>query len=312
MNAGPHGILLIDKPAGWTSHDVVAKARRLCSQRKIGHTGTLDPMATGLLVLCLGDATRLVEYMTAHDKRYEGEIKLGVRTDTDDAEGRVVEERPVPAPDGAHLSEIERAFTGNLLQRPPAYSAVQVAGQRAYDAARKGKTLDLPPRPVTVHELALTPLDATTLRIEVRCGPGTYIRSLARDIGEELGCGAHLSRLRRLEVGGFRVEDAVTMDALGSAAGTGRLDELLWAPDEGMIATPAAILAPVSTTRFVQGRPIVVPEAAAADGPMRVYAEAGWFLGVGRFDAESALRAEKVLASAQTPAVMSPSDTKPA
>ncbi|MEO9256647.1 MAG: tRNA pseudouridine(55) synthase TruB, partial [Tepidiformaceae bacterium] len=148
-----HGILLVDKPQGWTSHDVVAKTRGLTHERKIGHTGTLDPMATGLLVLCLGDATRLVEYMAGHDKRYEGEITLGVTTDTDDAEGTPIATCSVPELSEPTLSSLASQFSGALSQRPPAYSAVKIGGKRAYAVARGGGVVTIPARPVMVHSL---------------------------------------------------------------------------------------------------------------------------------------------------------------
>ncbi len=300
MNAGVHGILLVDKPSGWTSHDVVAKARRLCSQRKIGHTGTLDPMATGLLVLCLGDATRLVEYMTGHDKRYEGEIVLGARTDTDDAEGTIVESRAVRTLDEARLRKLEAEFTGRLMQRPPAYSAVQVAGERAYAAARRGNQLDLPPRPVRVYDLRLTPIGEHRLRIDVACGPGTYVRALARDIGEAAGCGAHLGALRRTHAGGFAADEAITLDQLATVAAAGRLAEFLRAPDEGIIANAAAILGQANAGRFLHGARLETPPPEPPmDGPIRIYDDGGTFLGVAAIGPEGAIRALKVLTSAQ-------------
>ena len=159
------GIVVIDKPTGWTSHDVVAKTRGITRQRRIGHTGTLDPMATGVLVLCLGQATRLVEYMTAHDKRYVGEIVLGVTTDTDDADGEVISRTPVPDVGPLTLGDLERQFSGRLLQRPPNYSAIKVGGKRAYSLARAGETQELATRPVTVHELRLTLVSPARPRI---------------------------------------------------------------------------------------------------------------------------------------------------
>jgi tRNA pseudouridine55 synthase len=200
--------LLVDKPSGWTSHDVVAKVRGLSRQRQIGHTGTLDPMATGLLVLCLGRATRLVEYMVGHDKAYTGIIQLGASTTTDDAEGEVTERAPVPALTADDQRRVAAAFTGRIEQVPPAYSAVKVAGQRAYAVARKGGAVSLGARPVTVYEMALELEGSDRLRIEVRCSSGTYVRSLARDMGVALGTLGHLAALRRKSVGGFGVEDA--------------------------------------------------------------------------------------------------------
>ena len=191
-DSGLTGVLLIDKEPGWTSHDVVARARRLTGQRRIGHTGALDPMATGLLVLCLGRATRLVEYMMPSEKAYEGEIALGQEMDTDDAEGAPT--RAGELPEGAiDLDALARQFTGEIMQTPPAYSAVKVDGRRAYALAREGETPELKPRPVRVSTLRLERLAPDRLRVNVSCGPGMYVRSLARDIGRAIGCGAHLA-----------------------------------------------------------------------------------------------------------------------
>ena len=276
-----HGILLVDKPAGWTSHDVVAKVRRLTGQRRIGHTGTLDPAATGLLVLCLGQATRLVEYITAHDKRYTGEIVLGAKTTTDDAEGDAIETQPAPALSAADLRDLEARFTGDLRQVPPAFSAVSVAGKRSYAVARKGGAIDLPPRPVTVHQLELQPVAPDRIAIDVHCGPGTYIRSIARDIGDALGCGAHLASLRRHGSGTFRLEDAWTLDEVETIASAGRIAEILLPADEGMTAFDAAILGTEGAAELVFGRLYAVPKGAIRpSGVARLYTCDGAFKGV--------------------------------
>jgi len=293
--AGPEGILLIDKPAGWTSHDVVAKARRLCRQRRIGHTGTLDPMATGLLVLCLGRATRLVEYITAHDKRYEGVIVLGTATDTDDAEGAVIGERPVPPVDNVTLRALETRFTGQQLQQPPAYSAVKVAGKRAYSVARAGGEVTLAARPIVVHSLELRDLGSGRLAVRVHCGPGTYIRSLARDIGAALGCGAHLAALRRTASGAFSIADAFSLEEVENITARGRLDDALLPADEGLVGMPAALLAAEDSVRFTTGREVLC--AAEAAPCVRVYTEVGSLAGVGEIGPEGTLRPIKVLQS---------------
>lgn len=293
--AGPEGILLVDKPAGWTSHDVVAKARRLCRQRRIGHTGTLDPMATGLLVLCLGRATRLVEYITAHDKRYEGVIVLGTATDTDDAEGAVIGERPVPPVDNVTLRALETRFTGQQLQQPPAYSAVKVAGKRAYSVARAGGEVTLAARPIVVHSLELRDLGSGRLAATVHCGPGTYIRSLARDIGAALGCGAHLAALRRTASGGFSIADAFSLEEVENITARGRLDDALLPADEGLVGMPAALLAAEDSVRFTTGREVLC--AAEAAPCVRVYTEVGSLAGVGEIGPEGTLRPIKVLQS---------------
>lgn len=291
-----HGLILIDKPAGWTSHDVVARARRITGQRRIGHTGTLDPMATGLLVLCLGQATRLVEYLTGHDKRYTGEVVLGRTTTTDDAEGDTIEERPVPAVTAVDLREVERRFTGPLFQLPPAFSAIKVAGKRAYAVARAGDTPQLEPRPVAVHALSLSAVSPGRLAIEVHCGPGTYVRSLARDIGAALGCGGHLGSLRRHAAGPFRVEAATTLERLEAAAGSGELAELLLPADDGMWSHEAAVLAPDGGRRFAHG--LMHHSGSGAEraaAVARIYATSGDFLGVGSVSSLGEIRPVKVL-----------------
>ncbi len=298
--SGPDGILLVDKPAAWTSHDVVARLRRLARQRRIGHTGTLDPMATGLLVLCLGTATRLVEYMTVHDKRYTAEITLGARTDTDDAEGEVIARSDVPEVTPAMLRALEARFTGEIRQRPPAYSAIKIAGQRAYALARKGEAVELPDRPVVVHELALrqsarTAGGAAVLGAAIRCGSGTYIRALARDIGEVLGCGGHLSALRRLTVGEFHVRDGWTLTELEVLAGAGLLDEALLPPDEGLLGWHSAVVDGASEGRFGHG--IVLALGLTPEPPrplLRVYGPDGAFLGTAAGTADGGLKPLKV------------------
>lgn len=288
------GVLLIDKPAGWTSHDIVAKARGITGQRRIGHTGTLDPMATGLIIACLGKATRLVEYMTLHDKRYEGEISLGITTDTDDAEGTVLSTRPVPAITPDLLQAIERNFSGALQQKPPAYSAVKVDGQRAYAAARRGNVLDLVAREVVVHRLAIERVAADLLRIDVHCGSGTYIRSLARDIGEAMGCGAHLSKLRRTHAGGFDVADAITLDDLARLAAAGELAEVILPSDDGIIEFDAAIVSKANAGSIAVGVTATAAAAVRAANVARIYEPSGRFIGVGRVSPDGQIRPLKV------------------
>lgn len=289
-----NGILLVDKSGGWTSHDVVARVRRLSGQRRIGHTGTLDPAATGLLVLCLGRATRLVEYLAAHDKDYEAEIQLGVSTTTDDAEGEVLRRGATPPLDSVTLKDLERAFTGNLLQRPPAYSAVQVGGRRAYDAAREGAPLDLPARRVEVHHLVLQRVGADRLCATIRCGSGTYIRSLARDIGETLGCGAHLASLRRTRVGGLQLAEALTLDELGVLAAAGLLGRALRPADDGLVDLDAVLLGATHEMEVRHGGRITIPESGASSRA-RVYSADGTLLAIAEVNEAGQLRPLKVL-----------------
>jgi tRNA pseudouridine55 synthase len=207
------GILLIDKPEGVTSFEVVRRARKALGIRKVGHLGTLDPMATGLLPLCLLEATKLVPYLMPEPKVYRARVRLGVATDTQDATGTVVARcETLPAP--AQIYRAAAAFVGEVTQVPPMYSALHCQGERAYRRARRGETVDLPPRTVTIYELTVDEVALPSFTLTVKCSQGTYVRTLAKDLGDALGCGAHLTALRRLAVGVLRVEEALTLAAL--------------------------------------------------------------------------------------------------
>jgi len=219
---------VIDKPAGPTSHGCVAAVRRAYGLKRVGHGGTLDPAVTGVLPIALGPATRLLPYLRG-DKLYRAVVQLGVRTSSDDLEGDLLESRSPPVLDTGALEEALAGFRGEILQRPPAVSAVHVGGERAYARARRGEVVELPPRPVTIHSLQLLGWDPAEARLEleVRCSAGTYIRSLARDLGEHLGCGAALARLRRTETLGFDLSTAVNLERLASGPLPPLLDPLL-------------------------------------------------------------------------------------
>lgn len=291
------GILLVDKPAGWTSHDVIGRMRRIAGQKRIGHTGTLDPMATGLLVVCLGSATRMVEYMTGHDKRYEGVITLGAATDTDDAEGKTIATAEVPPAANIDLHALETMFSGPLSQFPPAYSAISIGGQRAYDIARAGGDPGLAARAVVIHSLELSWLDDTRLAMRVHCGSGTYIRSLARDIGVEIGCGGHLSGLRRTSAGGFDLAQAATLEELALVANLGKLEEALLAIDAGISDMNAAVFSEQKAAFARNGLVVeVTPERPAEAGDMvRLYSESGVFFGIGEVREGATVHAKKVI-----------------
>src|SRR5947209_5602070 len=206
-----HGLRVVDKPAGLTSRAVVDRVLRWFPKgTRIGHTGTLDPLATGVLVLCLGVATRLTEYVQRMDKVYRAGVRLGARSDTDDADGAITPVEPAAAPDAAAVAACLAGFVGDIEQTPPAYSAAKVAGRRAYALARQGHEVDLSPRRVHIYGIDVLTYDYPHLELEVRCGKGTYIRSLARDLGERLGCGGLVAMLRRTRVGPFAAEGAVT------------------------------------------------------------------------------------------------------
>jgi tRNA pseudouridine55 synthase len=208
------GLVVVDKPGGMTSHDVVARVRRLAGTRKVGHAGTLDPMATGVLVLGINRATRLLGHLTLSDKRYDATIRLGVTTTTDDAEGEVLETRSTDAVTADAVREVLAGLVGEIDQVPSAVSAIKVDGRRAYTRVRAGEAVELPARRVTVHSLEVTALDLPTVEVSVHCSSGTYVRAIARDLGTALGVGAHLTSLRRTSVGPFGLTAAYTLDEL--------------------------------------------------------------------------------------------------
>ncbi|HIP86983.1 MAG TPA: tRNA pseudouridine(55) synthase TruB [Anaerolineales bacterium] len=268
------GILNLDKPKGITSHDVVERVRAVAGQRRVGHAGTLDPMATGVLLVCLGRATRLAEYLMASPKTYRARIRLGITTDTYDAEGQVTEERPVEAT----RSDVEAAlgrFRGRILQVPPMFSAIKRKGQPLYRLARQGITVEREPRPVEIYELRLTAWEPPDLTLEVTCSPGTYIRSLAHDLGQALGCGAHLAGLVRLASGDFRLEDAVPLEELTPE----RLPEVMLPPDAALRRYPAFHLDQEAARAVRSGRAIAGPPPKG-EPLARAYGPDGSFLAV--------------------------------
>ena len=212
-----NGIVIIDKPAGWTSQDVTARLRRVFGTRRIGHGGTLDPMATGVLPVFVGRATRGVEFFEHAEKTYETELLLGVATDTEDTTGTVLTRREVSVTQ-ARLDEVLERFRGEIMQIPPMYSALKVNGQKLCDLARKGRQVERQPRPVTIHELTLLSREGDTLHLRVRCSKGTYIRTLCADIGEALGCGGCMQALRRTQAGEYTIAEAVPLQQLLEAA----------------------------------------------------------------------------------------------
>ena len=262
------GLLLVDKPAGITSHDAVATVRRALATRKVGHAGTLDPMATGLLLVGVGRATRLLRFLGDLPKAYEGEGVLGLETTTLDAEGEVVREAPVGADEAAVRGAVD-GLVGELEQAPPAYSAVKVGGRKLYEAARRGEELAAPPRRVTVHAFDLTGFDPPRFSFTVRCSSGTYVRSLVAEVGARLGCGAHLARLRRTAIGPFRVEDAAPPEAPGAPL----------PPSAAVAHLPARTLGEQEARAAVHGRPL---SPLGVPGPHRLHAPDGSLLGVYR------------------------------
>ncbi len=249
------GLLLVDKAAGMTSHDVVGLARRSLGERRIGHAGTLDPFATGLLVLLVGRATRLLPFVDGEPKVYEATIRFGVETTTDDLTGEPVREAPLPGDDA--IARALPSLTGEIEQMPPAYSAKQVGGRRSYAAARRGETLELTPARVVVHEWRLGPRDGADLRATIVCGGGTYVRALARDLGRAAGSAAHLAALRRLRSGRFDVADAVPAERLREAR------PALRPPLEALGSLSVETLDEDAVRRVTRGMPVPAHAAGA-------------------------------------------------
>lgn len=251
------GIVLLDKPPGVSSNRALQQARGLFDAQKAGHTGSLDPMATGMLPLCFGEATKVAGYLLGSAKAYLGEVRLGVTTDSDDAEGQVLQERPVPALSTAQIEAALAGLRGTISQTPPAYSAIKQGGIPLYRRARRGEAVQVPSRTVHVARLDLRGHQGDRLELYVECGAGTYVRSLARDLGECLGCGAHLTALRRLWVEPFQAGPMYSLDALAELRGSGgfaALDRALMPLEAGVTALPAVMLDADQEGRLRQGQ----------------------------------------------------------
>lgn len=288
------GVVNLDKPVGPTSHDMVALLRRLTGTRRIGHAGTLDPLASGVLPILVGAATRFSEELTGGHKRYQAVIRLGIHSATDDAQGPLTPGGPLPADD--EVSAALAGFVGTFPQRPPTFSARKQDGKVAHRAARAGSPIDLPSRTVTVEAIELLALEhgETWLDAEVaiRCGPGTYIRSIARDLGERLGCGGYLASLRRTGTAGLDVSDAVTPDQLIDLAAAGRLGEAIL-PVAALLPLPRLMLDDAEATRFVHGSAVRV-NAEGGAGPRAVFSDQ-LLLGIGTLKG-GMLQPDKVIA----------------
>lgn len=265
------GIVIVDKPQDWTSQDVTARLRRVFNTRRIGHGGTLDPMATGVLPVFVGRATRGVEFFEHAEKTYEAVLRLGLTTDTEDVTGTVLTEAPVSATD-EQVAETLEAFRGQIMQIPPMYSALKVNGQKLCDLARKGKTVERQPRPITIHELTLLERGENTLHLRVRCSKGTYIRTLCKDIGEALGCGGCMERLRRVQAGEYTIEEAVPLQEL---LDTAEPEKYLRSVDTMFRNYPAVTLTANQEKRCRNGTPFSVK---MEDGTCRAYSQSGEFL----------------------------------
>lgn len=266
---GYNGIILVDKPADWTSHDVVAKLRGILHERRVGHSGTLDPMATGLLTVFVGRATRAVQFAETHNKRYVASLRCGYSTDTQDTSGRVTAQTGI-SPTEAELTDVLPEFTGEISQIPPMYSAIKVSGKKLYELARKGETVERKPRAVNISELSLVGRDGDDFVLSVSCSKGTYIRTLCNDIGERLGCLACMSALRRTNVGSFDVRDAHTLNQIAEDP-----ERYIIPVDSLFSEHPAIELSAAQTAKLKCGNILSV---SAKNGTYRVYGENDDFL----------------------------------
>lgn len=273
-----NGIVIVDKPQGWTSQDVTARLRRVFQTRRIGHGGTLDPMATGVLPVFVGRATRGVEFFEHAEKIYETVLRLGLSTDTEDISGTVLEEHPV----NVNRQQVEAAlaaFRGEIMQVPPMYSALKVDGRKLYELARKGVEVERQPRPITIHELTLLSMDGSDVHLRVHCSKGTYIRTLCKDIGLSLGCGGCMAELRRIRAGEYDLNQAVPLETLLES----EAPETFLRPVDSMFAAyPAVTLSPKQTLRCRNGNSFSVK---LPEGTYRAYSESGEFLMLGRVEA---------------------------
>lgn len=287
------GILSVDKGIGWTSHDVVARVRGIAGQRQVGHAGTLDPAATGLLLLVLGQATKLSSYLMTSTKVYCGEVVLGVTTATDDAEAPLGEQRDLGSLSEAEIAAVLEKFHGTIEQTPPTYSAVHHKGQRLYELARRGQEFTPPPRMVRIESIEALCWNRPRLTLRIRCGSGTYIRALARDIGAALGVGGYLHALRRVASGGFTVDEAVSIDTLTNRREVERVSRPV---DLAVADLPALALSPSQGEDIIHGRPAAV-EKSVRPGPVRLYAPGGELLALGEVS-ENTVRPTRVFVGA--------------
>ncbi len=274
------GILLLDKPVGLTSNGALQEAKAIYKARKAGHTGSLDPIATGLLPICFGEATKISSFFLDADKRYITVFRLGVSTDTGDAEGESVFSAPVDVSD-EEVEEALATFRGSIQQVPPMYSAIKHRGQPLYKLARQGIEVERKPRAVNVYQATWRRLTTDSIEVELHCSSGFYVRTLAHELGERLGCGAHVASLRRTGVGPFTVDNAISLEQLRSTDSVAELDRLLIPADEGLSNLPDVMLSTDAAYYLCRGQPVRAASAPSS-GWVRLYAKEAGFLGVGQ------------------------------
>ncbi|GFN31847.1 tRNA pseudouridine(55) synthase TruB [Paenibacillus xylaniclasticus] len=292
------GIIAVWKPAGWTSHDVVAKVRGITRERRIGHAGTLDPQVTGVLPLCIGRATRVVEYLQERPKAYEAVLQLGIATDTEDMTGNVIEEADSVTVTKEQVAAVLASFVGEIEQVPPMFSAVKIDGKRLYELAREGVTVERKARKVTIYEIGLLDFEQDdhrpTLRFEVQCSKGTYIRTLCVDIGKKLGVPAAMAELTRTVSGGFTREDCLTIEQIAQLQQDGHLQSRIMSVDRALLHMPEAIATGRAAEMALQGRKISAERLSGAKSllphqPVRLYDSNRRFLGIFEWNDEQRL-----------------------
>ena len=290
------GILLLDKPTGMSSNQALQRVRHLFRAEKAGHTGSLDPLATGVLPVCFGEATKIAGYLLGNSKAYETVARLGASTDTDDADGQVLRERPVPELHRAMVEPLLRRFEGRISQRPPVYSALKRGGEPLYAKARRGEVIEVAERSVDVHGIELLDFSATEIRLRIRCGSGTYVRSIVRDLGELLGCGAHVSALRRSWVEPFDEQPMHSLDELvqlRESAGEAAIDAMLLPIESGLKSWPQVVLNADQALALGRGQVVGLGAGAAAD-PVNVVDASGRSLGIAQLDEDGQLRSRRL------------------
>lgn len=291
-----HGMLLLDKSPGMTSNGAVQRVKRLYQANKVGHTGSLDPIATGLLPLCLGEATKLSGFLLNTDKRYFTRVRLGKTTATADAEGEIVEEKPVPPLDEAMIEVVLQPLRGEIEQLPPMYSAIKHQGRKLYELARQGKEVERQPRQISLYELRLAGHGADWLDLDVHCSKGTYIRVLAEDIGKALGCGGYMEQLRRTAVGPFTLAQSVRFEDLEAMADEERLALLL--PFSAIAEELPAFTLSTELAFFLRkGQPVFAPNAPST-GLLRLFTREGTFLGVGEVNDDGLIAPRRLVRQA--------------
>lgn len=291
-----HGIILLDKPVGITSNDALQRIKHIYKAARAGHTGSLDKPATGLLPICLGEATKFSSYLLNADKTYVAVVKLGVVTSTGDAEGKILETRSIPVLNERDLKKVISKFTGEIEQLPPMYSALKIDGKRLYKSAYQGVEIERQTRSVTIYQIDLHQFDQESFKIQVHCSKGTYIRTLVEDIGDALGCGAHVSNLRRLSTGPFDEDQMVAMEIIENLANQGdnNLDELLFPTDSALEHLVAVTLSEKASYSLCQGQAVLVSHAPS-EGLVRIYDYNNAFIGIGTINDDGRVVPKRLL-----------------